>query len=446
MRAVDNQTLADESIRQVLLTQYDGVPAVRLDSPPGAGKTEIVERLAVQGMALHDERCMVVTQTNQQAFDFARRCAQGFPDLPITLLVRERLVVPDDLAGIPNLQIVRNSRWLPSGPCIVVANARRWSWSEAGAVEGFNCQFVDEAFQLSDYHFHEIASLTERFVLVGDPGQIHPVITADVERWRSDLAGPHVPCPQALVARYPGEVLRMNLPVSRRLVPDSVEFVQPAFYPDLSFQALSAPGLRRLFTTVAGRLPLDAPVDMAERGASLIYVELPARVTGEADIPLAEAMVGLIDRLLQRGAVVIEGGREQVLRPDMIGVVCTHVSQVHAVQERLPTHMKGVLVETADRYQGLERSIMLVHHLLSGRTDAEQFHLDAGRLCVMISRHRLTCFLFGRAGIGELLSQHPPSGERILGLEEDAEYEGWRAHMDILRKLQDRGRVVQLSL
>jgi trehalose/maltose hydrolase-like predicted phosphorylase len=49
--------LADNAVRRVLETQWDGVPAVRLDSPPGAGKTGIVERLAVQSLGLLHERC-----------------------------------------------------------------------------------------------------------------------------------------------------------------------------------------------------------------------------------------------------------------------------------------------------------------------------------------------------------------------------------------------------
>src|ERR1700680_1410236 len=62
------ELLATEAVTVVLKTQWDGEPAVRLDSPPGAGKTWVVERLAVQAMELHREQCMISTQTNEQAF------------------------------------------------------------------------------------------------------------------------------------------------------------------------------------------------------------------------------------------------------------------------------------------------------------------------------------------------------------------------------------------
>ena len=439
----DSRTRADDAVRRVLLTQYEGAPAVRLDSPPGAGKTGVVERLAVQAMARLGERCMVVTQTNAQALDLARRLACGFPALPFVLLVRKGLAVPDDLASLANLTVARNSAHLPAGPCAVVGNARRWSWSATHLHEGFDSMVVDEAFQLSDHHFHEIANLAERFVLVGDPGQIAPVISAEIERWRTDPAGPHVACPHALLRRHRGDVRLMQLPVSRRLVPDTVEVVQPAFYPDLPFEALSAPADRGLTPTSAGRMPLDAAVDLAGSGASMVAVELPGRVTGEHDPEIAGAIVGLAGRLLERGTVVSDETGERPLTPAMIGVVCAHVSQVHAVQERLGAGMEGVLVETADRFQGLERPVMLVHHPLSGRSDADEFHLDAGRLCVMTSRHSVACFVFARGGIEDMLLRHAPSGERVLGSDEDAEFEGWRAHQAVLRGLRGRGRVVR---
>src|SRR5215212_4998735 len=120
--------LADEALREVLHTQWDGVPAVRLDSPPGAGKTGVVERLAAQAIGLLNERCMVVTQTNEQAFDVARRLALGFPRLPFHLFARKDLALPEDVEALDNLAIVRSERELPSGPCVVIANAAKWSW------------------------------------------------------------------------------------------------------------------------------------------------------------------------------------------------------------------------------------------------------------------------------------------------------------------------------
>ena len=436
--------LADDAVRRVLQTQWEGVPAVRLDSPPGAGKTGIVERLAVQSLGILHERCMIATITNEQAFDVARRLARGYPRLQFTLFARAGLAIPRDFGSYTNLVLARTSAELPStGPCVVIANAARWSWSDSSLYEPFDLQIVDEAFQLPDYRFHQIANLGRRLVLVGDPGQIAPVVTCETERWISDPVGPHVACPRALVARHP-EVAGLALPVSRRLVPDTVRFVQPAFYPRLPFTALSAPGDRRLRLAAATGTPLDAPIDLAADGASLVQVNLPAQITGEVDEALAATIVGLIRRLMERRAQIEELGDTRRLLPSEVGVVCAHVAQTNAVRERLPRDLADVFVETADRFQGLERPIMLVYHPLSGRSDADTFHLDAGRMCVALSRHRVACFIVSRSGVREMLLRYAPTGDRVLGIDEDPEYEGWRAQLRIAEELARAGRVVSL--
>ena len=135
---------------------------------------------------------------------------------------------------------------------------------------------------------------------------------------------------------------------------------------------------------------------------------------------------------------------EKRVTEEMIGVVCAHVFQVNAVRERLPASLSGVIVETADRFQGLERPIMLVHHPLSVRADADTFYLDAGRLCVMLSRHRIACFVVGRGGIEDMLLRYAPSGDRVLGIDEDEELEGWRAHLSFLQSVLREGRVLSV--
>jgi AAA domain-containing protein len=436
-------TIADEAVREILRTQWNGERAIRLDSPPGAGKTRVVEYLAVQALGQLDESCMVVTQTNEQAFDLARRLARGYSKLQFTLFLKKDLVVPRDVLALRNLHLVRKTADLPAGPCVVISNATKWSWVSEDHLTSFDCQIVDEAFQLPDYRFHQIAGLAERVVLVGDPGQIAPVVTCEIERWKCDPAGPQIACPRALLKRHPG-VRQIKLPVSRRLVPDTVDFIQPAFYPELAFTALSARGERGLRVPVRGAMPIDGAIDLAARGASLVALELPAIVTGEVDEELACAVVSLITRLLQRRTELYDGDTEQRITAAMIGVTCAHVSQVNAIRERLPADLSEVLVETSDRFQGLERPVMVIHHPLSGRVDATLFHLDAGRLCVMASRHRIACFVVSRRGVEDLLLRYAPSGERVLGLEEDSEFSGWSAHLFIARRLRERDRVIRL--
>ncbi|MBW5437250.1 hypothetical protein FXB41_21585 [Bradyrhizobium canariense] len=433
----DPQTLADEALREILESQWQGVPAVVLRSPPGAGKTGVAQRLALQSARLLHQRCMVVTQTNEQAFDLARRLGRNADGFPIHLYARKGLDLPADVRTNGNIRVIEEFGHIPQQPGITIGNAAKWSWIDTGEAM-FDLQVVDEAFQLPDYRFQLIANLAPRLVMIGDPGQIDPFVHCEIERWRCNPAGPQVSSPAALVKRHPG-VMQMSLPVSRRLNTDTVRLVQPAFYPEMPFEAMSED--RELRFEVAGIMPFDAALDAVTAGAKIVMVELPPQLTGERDEEIADELVASIRRLLMRNAWVRDDGVVSQVTPETIGVVCAHVSQVNAVRERLGRDLAGVFVETANRYQGIERAFMFVHHPLSGRADASAFHLDAGRLCVMLSRHRVACWIFGRQGIAQQLTRYAPIGDRALGIDDDPEYRGWRAHLTVMSWLANAGRL-----
>lgn len=435
--APDPEATSNAALDAVLDSQWQGVPALVLRSPPGAGKTGVAQRVALQSATYLQQRCMVVTQTNEQAFDLTRRLVANRAGLPIYMFARAGLNLPDDLRHEARLRLVERTGDLPAEPSITIGNAAKWSWIDSSDPM-FDMQVVDEAFQLPDYKYHLISNLAPRHALIGDPGQIDPFVSCEIERWRCDPSGPQVSCPAALVKRHPG-VLQLALPVSRRLNEDTVSLIQPAFYPDMPFRAMSRD--RSVAFQVAGIMPFDAALDGVATGASIVMVELPPQITGEADRELAEELVASILRLLRRGPRMSDDGRVRDVTPADIGVVCAHVSQVNAVRERLGPGLSDVFVETANRFQGIERPFMFVHHPLSGRSDAKAFHLDAGRLCVMLSRHRIGCWIFGRQGITEQLIRFAPAGDRALGIDDDPEYRGWRAHLTLLAALSRTNRL-----
>ena len=86
-----------------------------------------------------------------------------------------------------------------------------------------------------------------------------------------------------------------------------------------------------------------------------------------------------------------------------------------------------IRVDTANRLQGAEFAVTIVVHPLSGRRDATAFHLEAGRLCVLASRHRHACIVVARAGIADLLDAHPSDEPIHLGVQ--AKFpDGWEAN------------------
>ena len=427
----------DQTTNDILRTQWNGVPAVRVDSPPGAGKTGLVVRLIAQSFGLMGERVAAATQTNQQAQDLARRLCARYPTLPVILLHRTGQKPPSDLQQIANLSFEERPKDLPSGPCAVISTAAKWTYYPADGPM-FDLLVIDEAYQLTESRFLPIANLARRLVMVGDPGQLPPIVSVEIERWSDNPMGPHIAAPHVLLARHPGITLH-PLTHSRRLVHDTVQLVQPIFYPNLHFSALDPEGSRALILPGSGE-DIDAPLEQAASGASIVGVPLPERHTGEQDHALASHIATLITRLLVRKAEIRDYFGQRPLTPSDIGVVCPHISQVSAIQELLPASASDVLVETADRFQGLERSVMFVWHPLSGRASCTDFALQPGRMCVMLSRHRIACFLVGRQGIEATLDNHAPSGNRELGVAEDAEHTGWLAHRRLMQALQSAGR------
>ncbi len=78
--------------------------------------------------------------------------------------------------------------------------------------------------------------------------------------------------------------------------------------------------------------------------------------------------------------------------------------------------------------------VVFVWHPLAGRRDATAFHLEAGRMCVMLSRHRQACVVVGRAGAIRLLEEFPDSDPVFLD-EPEKFPDGGEANHRVLRHL-----------
>jgi hypothetical protein len=156
------------------------------------------------------------------------------------------------------------------------------------------------------------------------------------------------------------------------------------------------------------------------------------------------AVVTCARRLLERGATVCSetspAGRP--LTADRIAVGVVHRSQRDAVRSALASvdapglGLEQVTVDTANRLQGREFDVTVVLHPLSGRPDATAFHLETGRLCVLASRHRHACIVVCRAGVTELLDEHPSTEPVQLGVTVKFP-DGWEANHAVLAHLAE---------
>ncbi|PPJ06401.1 AAA domain-containing protein [Nocardia cyriacigeorgica] len=405
--------------------------ALVVDSPPGAGKSTLVVRAARQ-LAEDDAQKMIVAQTNEQVDDLIDRLATADPALRIGRLSAANYTESERVQR-PNVRIAQKHTDL-TDRAIVIGTAAKWATVDDGT---WSWAIVDEAYQMRSDMLLRIANRFDRALFVGDPGQLDPFATVDVDRWAGLSWDPTMSAVSVMLANNPDLPEPHRLPVSWRLPTSAASVVSAAFYPFTPFRAGTDPGQRRLdYATRGLRSPLDEALDMAAETGWAWY-ELPARHALRTDREAVSAIAALACRLLERGATAHSEQGSHPVTTERIAIGTAHRDQADAVRAALRgTPGEPITADTANRLQGREYDITIVLHPLSGRRDASAFHLEAGRLCVLTSRHRHACIVVGRAGIPELLDAHPSAEPVHLGVPVKFP-DGWEANQSVLSHLAE---------
>ncbi|MGP2436830.1 AAA family ATPase [Streptomyces sp. JW3] len=406
---------------------------VVVDSPPGAGKSTLVVRAALE-LAAAGRPLMVVAQTNAQVDDLVLRLAEENPELPVGRL-HSSDADPYDKA-LDALDSVRKSAKAAelAGQAVVVSTAAKWA--HVTVDEPWRHAIVDEAYQMRSDALLAVAGLFERALFVGDPGQLDPFSIVGGEQWAGLSYDPSASAVATLLAHNPG-LPQHRLPVSWRLPASAAPLVSDAFYPFTPFRSGTGPDDRRLSFAVPsdGSGPDRVIDEAAASGWGLL--ELPPRHTPRTDPEAVGAVAAVVRRFLdRRGAARSERSPSPIpLTAGRIAVGTAHRDQAAAVRAALADlGVTGVTVDTANRLQGREYDVTVVLHPLSGRPDATAFHLETGRLCVLASRHRHACVVVCRAGVDELLDAYPSTEPVQLGT--DVKFpDGWEANHAVLAHL-----------
>ena len=414
-------------------------------APPGSGKSfNLVQTLA----AVIDSRLRVVVaaQTNNQVDDLCTQIAEAYPHTTIFRFSSARYEgdLPD------NVHVVTDRASLPGGPSLVVATVSKWAITSDE--QSYDVVFVDEAWQMTWADLLTLRDVAPRFVLIGDPGQIPPVVSIDVDRWEVSPVAPHRPAPDVVLTNPELRAVTRELYLDTRwrLPYDSVELVR-GFY-DFHFEAKARPGERYL----RARRPLDSssPIDRAVAKvaeSSTVILTHPSDTEGaviQPDTELAEVVARLAERLVdlqcEYSADPEHREHPRPLTPADIGISSTHNLMNAAIERALPAHVRGaqgIRVTTPERWQGLQRPVMIAVHPLSGIRTPSSFDLETGRLCVMASRHRSACFFVTRDNVGVTLDTHLPAADQALG-RDDVVGRGHAQHTKFWKYHEDHGLVV----
>lgn len=418
-------------------------PLTIVKSPPGAGKTFLVECASVVAAAAPAMRVVVVTPGVSQLYDVVDRLL-GYHLPRLELAHAKHRTLPNLLVG----RITASSGWTPGlniGPGVLVTNAHLLAAYLNQLNPGtFDLMIVDEAYQLAASDYMPIADLATRVLMVGDPGQLNPVNSADTSNLEASAHKVHWSAPAYVLDRFPGTPV-FGLPVTRRLLPDTSDLVQAAFYPDLPFRSVVDPNDRRLRFSVPGVEPVvDRALDAVVRGASLVAVTVPGAAPAheEADPEVAAVMAHLADRFLVRQPEWV--GQRPLTETD-IGCIDPHVIAGGAIGDRLrQSNRRNIRVETVERWQGLQMPISIVRHPLSRSGRPTGFDLESGRWCVSLSRHQIGCIIVARETVTGVIRDYVHGCDTVAAGARDATWSGFEAHRLIWNTLADQGRIFAL--
>jgi len=415
-------------------------PMVIVESGPGAGKTYLVECGVAAAVAAPNMRVLVVTPGVSQAYDVVNRLLD-YDLRRLELAHAQHRTLPDFLGGRITPALGWNAG-LNRGPGVVVANAHLLhSYLDALPSGSFDLTIVDEAYQLAAGDFLPIAAMAHRVLMVGDPGQLDPVNSADTTNLEAAPHKIHRSAPAYVLDRFPRTPL-YRLPVTRRLLPDTAALVQSAFYPRLPFRSVVDPASRRLRFAIPGVLPgVDGALDAIAGGASMVAAVLPGAAPSheEADPELSDLIAAIADRVLVRQAEWV--GQRQLGEAD-IGCIDPHVISGGAISDGLRLRDRGnVRVETVERWQGLQVPISVVRHPLSRVGKPMPFDLEAGRWCVSLSRHQIGCIVVAREKVRDVIADYLHGCDTAAAGAEDSTWAGFEAHRRIWTALGAQGRI-----
>lgn len=355
---------ADSVLAKTLYSVWSGAPVTVVNSPPGAGKTTLVTEIVAHLKERSDLKIIVESPTKRGAHDLAGRIAAE---------------LGQDVHGNAQVALSVNQMTPPAGaskggaedagrniPVVRTVASCRMSPPECDII------IIDEAYQVTFNDAAASADRAQQILLVGDPGQIGPVITADVTAFRGREAAPHMRAPEVF-SRMDGAVVHA-LENTFRVGTATVEAIAPLY--DFEF------GSRR-----PDRHLLDA---RGEAVPEIVSLEVPVATTFDSLdtlVRVARCAAGMVGRELVEFAA--DGSElKRVLGAGDVAVVVAHNAQSSGIEAILHAmHIEGIMVGTADKMQGGQWHAVVALDPCVGYVAAGSHQLSPGRLCVMASRH-----------------------------------------------------------
>jgi hypothetical protein len=430
-----------QQARQDFLDLHGGQGGVVLSAIAGAGKSYFVSETV--GVAREGEmRVAVAAPTNEQAFGLVTSIARLNPSIKVTYVPANGIDLP--AANMRANVITARPAHAAARAEVVVGTMDKLS--DAFIREDlpeFDGLLIDESYQADSARYYAAAGIAPVHLAVGDGGQIEPFSTVQAaERWRGLEENPLQTAVGVLCRNHPDTPVH-RFPITRRLDPRAVPVIRCFYPPEHRFRAAVLPGVRgmRLQDAVAptDRLRhIDTALDLAATDG-WAHLELPDAAVLTCDPDTIAAIIDCVSRLRHRAAQLRSEHNHDWhdLTPQRIAVGVSHNDQKDLLRGELDRAGLGdVVVNTANKLQGLEYDVVICWHPLAGLPEADGFHLEPGRAAVLLTRHRHACIVVGREGDRDLVEGVSPATPAFLGCDSDPVLDGWSVHQDVFEALE----------
>ncbi len=341
---------------KVLARVWRGHEVTIVDSPPGAGKTSLVANVVANLATRTEMMILIALPTRAQCLALAHRLAEELPINKIKIAMKD--VEPSDLPDGYNTD--RNDTHIPRVTICTLAKAKFIDKSKIDVL------VVDEAYQATHALVTQARGGVPQVLMVGDPGQIGPVVTVDTSIWQGQKDAPHLPAP--LVTHGSNDVERFSLGVTYRLGPTSAKVVAPVYK----------------FSLVSERPARSAVTSDGEVAEEIEAVE----VEHSDEVDNLDCLGTVVRNAASFvGGALLEGDDVRPLRAEDIAIVVSRNSQVSIVTGMARSLGHDFIIGTADRLQGGEWPVVVALDPMYGTNGESEHNQSVGRLCVMVSRH-----------------------------------------------------------